>query len=494
MRRLILLAALVAVLATDWFVRAPSPRLLFGPTVGDIQATGAVVWCRVEGLAQVTCELRRVGAEGDVPRITAPTEVVCSHGSCSATFAVRDLAPDTTYSIVLPQVSSRPQRTFRTMPAPATPASVRFGFSADVGGQRIGRDVEQNFACFATLATQRLDAFVGLGDMIYADKAIYTRGRLGNRQIPLMNSLLLGRRDFWRHWRYLHQDPGFASFLREVTYVTCWDDHECFSDFGPGDDWGLLKPAREAVFEWNPVLGVPDEPQRLYRSLRWARHCELFLLDCRSERDRMSALDTRVEPKTMLGNSQRRWFYEALAASDATWKVVVSSVPLSCPTGSPKSGYGGWADSGTQTGYERELIAMLREMQRLGIRRPIFLTADVHHAEVLELVPFADDPGFRVLEVVVGPLNAGLFGRGLDTLDPTLHPRSLFYLDPDPAPKTLEEAKRLWNFGVIDINAKGRLRLEIVTVAGDTVYEIALDPEPPCFAEASGERGASSPK
>ena len=60
---------------------------------------------------------------------------------------------------------------------------------------------------------------------------------------------------------------------------------------------------------------------------------------------------------------------------------------------------------------------------------------------------------------------------------PALHPRSLFYLSPDPAPTTLEAAKRLWNFGVIAIGTGAALRLEIVTVAGDPVYQLDLSPD-----------------
>ena len=51
-------------------------------------------------------------------------------------------------------------------------------------------------------------------------------------------------------------------------------------------------------------------------------------------RDAIAAPDDPAHPKTMLGAEQLAWLEQALAASDATWKVIVCSVPLSIPTGS----------------------------------------------------------------------------------------------------------------------------------------------------------------
>jgi alkaline phosphatase D len=435
----------------------------------------------VEGLTQVTCQLRAANPEPQEPVFT-DVQRTRPQRSCAAKFGIRGLRPGTDYSITIPELGSKPVHHFRTMPSPspsptAKAGPLRLAFSADVGGQHIGRDVEQGFAGFPIIAARRPDVFIGLGDMIYADKSVPRHGRLGNRQVPLSNALLLCRRDYWRHWKYLHEDRGFAALLRQASYVLIWDDHECCSDAEPGGDWGMLGPARDALFEWNPVLGTAAEPQRLYRSLRWGPHCELFVLDCRSYRDPMAQLDDGREPKTMLGKAQREWLLRALTESDAQWQIIVSSVPLACPTGSKSHGYGGWTDNGTHTAYERELVDVLRALQRTGVRRPVFLSADVHHAEVLELAPFADDPGFHPLEVTVGPLNAGLFGRIESELDPRLHPRSLFYLS-GPAPDSLEAAKRMWNFGVIEIGADAALRLQIVTVAGDLVYQLDLPAEP----------------
>ena len=69
------------------------------------------------------------------------------------------------------------------------------------------------------------------------------------------------------------------------------------------------------------------------------------MLDTRQYRDANIADDSADRPKTMLGREQLTWLKESLAASDATWKVIVSSVPMSIPTGFPASGgRDGWAN------------------------------------------------------------------------------------------------------------------------------------------------------
>ena len=40
------------------------------------------------------------------------------------------------------------------------------------------------------------------------------------------------------------------------------------------------------------------------------------------------ATDSDAAPKTMLGREQLTWLKDTLAASDATWNVIVSSVPI----------------------------------------------------------------------------------------------------------------------------------------------------------------------
>jgi alkaline phosphatase D len=170
-----------------------------------------------------------------------------------------------------------------------------------------------------------------------------------------------------------------------------------------------------------------------------------------------------------------KWLTEKIAASNATWKLIVSSVPMSIPTGyQPENGRDGWANFDQDTGFERELLELLRALRTNGERNVVFITTDAHLAEVFRYTPFTDTPGFTVYEFVVGPLNAGISGnREYDT---TLNPEVLFFYAPEHSPATYAEAKPWFNFGVASVGPHGRLTVSIRNVSGSSVFELTLDP------------------
>ena len=291
---------------------------------------------------------------------------------------------------------------------------------------------------------------------------------------------------FWQHWRYNRADGASQRLLGTTSYVGVWDDHEVVNDFGPLTDAPstppytgvhLLPIGLDAFLDYTPISAMPASRGRLYRSLRWGRHLELFVLDTRQYRDANFAPDSPVQPKTMLGSQQLAWLKEGLARSDATWKVIVSSVPMSIPTGFPlTNGRDGWANFDQTTGFERELLDILRFMKEQGIENSVWITTDVHFAEVFRYRPFAEEPSFTVHELATGPLNAGIFPNR--DFDPTLNPERLFFYGPDSASAVTSwaEAKRWFNFGTLVVNREGRLTAGILNTAGETVYSLELAP------------------
>jgi alkaline phosphatase D len=172
------------------------------------------------------------------------------------------------------------------------------------------------------------------------------------------------------------------------------------------------------------------------------------------------------------------WLKEELAASDATWKVIVSSVPMSIPTGFPAvpNGRDGWANFDQATGYERELLDIFGFMHEHAIRNSVWITTDVHFAEAFRYVPFAADPGFAVHELVTGPMNAGIFPT--TDFDATLNPQRLAFFGP-PSPgavTTWTEAKHWFNLGELDVDSGGALTMRIVNTAGEIEFERTLTP------------------
>lgn len=432
-----------------------------------------------------------------VERLDAPTPALVREFELSVTgetdFAgrvvLRDLRPATPYRVVVRftdaagQTGSPEAALFTTAPRGRDPVPVRLAWGGDLAGQGVCRDAREGFPIFAHLLAERPDVFVGLGDMIYADDVCHPIGYYGNPQVPGEFGPAADLDGFRAHWRYNREDPGLRVLLASTPYVAVWDDHEIVNDAGPHHDTReappyragvpLLPLARRAFVEWNPLR--PE--QVLFRRLRWGRHLELFVLDTRSYRDPNGAPDTATVPKTLLGTAQRRWLEQKLAASNATWKVIVSSVPLAIPTGSLETGRDGWADDGSDGGFERELLALLEQLRHAEVRNLVWLTTDVHFAAAFRHTPFDDAPWFRLYEFASGPLNAGLFPN--PRVDATLNPERLLYYAPAEASDvtTFAEARRWFNFGVLDVAADGLLTARIVNGLGEEVFRLTLQAE-----------------
>ncbi|MBA3434294.1 MAG: alkaline phosphatase D family protein [Actinobacteria bacterium] len=188
-------------------------------------------------------------------------------------------------------------------------------------------------------------------------------------------------------------------------------------------------------------------------------------------------MDSAAQPKTMLGREQLAWLKQGLARSDATWKVIVSSVPLSIPTGFPATnGRDGWANFDQQTGFEQEALDILRHLASRGIENTAWVTTDVHFAEVFRYQPFPEKPAFSVYELATGPLNAGIFPNR--DYDQTLNPERLFFFGPETATavRSWEDAKQWFNFGTLEIAVDGQLTAGIVDTAGRKRFSLELPP------------------
>ena len=455
------------------------PEVTHGVAVGDVSARSAVLWARADREAALQVRL-----SGGSHRAIEPVTVRASD-DFTGQVALEGLRPGRLYEYrVWFRSGDRNgpivQGSFWTPPAGDQPAPVRLAFGGDVAGQNVCRDAAEGFPIMDTIRAWAPDVFVGLGDMIYADNACDPSGRYGNSQVGGVG-IATDLPGFWSHWRYNRADPASQRLLRGTSYVGVWDDHEVVNDFGPLTDAPTAPPytgahllplGLAAFVDYTPLAG--DE---LYRSLRWGQHLELFVLDTRRYRDANFAPDTAAQPKTMLGHAQLAWLKAGLAASSATWKVIVSSVPMSIPTGfPPTNGRDGWANFDQQTGYERELLDILRFLADRGIDDTFWITTDVHFAEAFRYRPFADRPTFVVHELATGPLNAGIFPNR--AFDETLHPERLFFFGPATAEAVTSwaEAKRWFNFGTLEVATDGTLTAAIVDTAGHVQFSLELAP------------------
>jgi alkaline phosphatase D len=451
-------------------------HLTHGVAVGEVSATTAVVWGRCSRDATLyVASGDHLDDRVEVGVATDFTGRIALHGlepgkshTFSAWCAVGDPLTDGS--------DSAGQGAFRTAPDPSRPQPLRFAFGGDVGGQNVCRDEPRGYPIFDLIAAQRPDFFVGLGDMIYADDPCRHEGRYGSNPQVVGPPPATNLEGFRAHWRYNRADEHTRRVLRTTPYYAVWDDHETANDAGPHDDLTALAPgthllplALQAFLDYQPLIPPRDDPTRLYRSVRWGKHAELFLLDTRQYRAANTAADGDAAPKSMLGAAQLMWLERALRASDATWKILVASVPLSIPTGS--AARDGFASGDSTGGFEHEAARIFEVLRQAGIRNHLWITTDVHFATGFVYRPFADDPTWLSHEVICGPLNAGIYPNL--AVDPTFRPERLFlYAPPAPASiASIEEAIGWFNFGLIDIAADGTLTAAIIDGRGRRVWE-----------------------
>ncbi|MFQ5698232.1 MAG: alkaline phosphatase D family protein [Myxococcota bacterium] len=453
-------------------------------------ATRALVWVRAASPGTVEVVAR--AESGPEIRVRGPVQ---EDRDRTALLRLRGLVPGSRirFSVRLLEAGG-PGRaihgSFRTPPRANVAAPVRMAFGGDLGGQNVCRDLSEGFGIFHALDRYAPDVFVALGDMIYADGECLAHGRYRNAQLPGSAGAARDLESFRAHWRYARADPSFRKLLSHTSYVATWDDHEVSDDFGPLHDTGAAPPEAAAThllplglrafLEYNPVRSAgPASPHRLFRSLRFGRHLELFVLDTRQYRDSNAAPDaSRGPPKSLLGRAQRRWLERALASSDATWKVIASSVPLSIPTGvRPGEGRDGWANGEGATGFETELWEIVQSLEESSIRESVWITADVHHAALIRYTPLpVRDPALHLHEVVAPALWAGVGAfRGLD---PSFGPELRFVHAPqDPsALHSLPEARGYMGFGALEVDASGRLTIRLLDAQGASLYAETLLP------------------
>jgi len=470
------LFTLTLCLLTCTAAAASESAVTHGIAAGEITDTSAVLWTRCSSASDVRFEVRPE-PKGGLPPVPARAA-----DDFTAQIAVTGLAPRTayTYSARCAPGAAPVTGRFVTAPPANEATAVRFAWGGDLGGQNVCRDAARGYFVFDAIAAQRPDFFVALGDMIYADDPCRPVGLYGNPQIPGPPSPAGDLATFRAYWRYNRADAAFQRFLATVPTYAVWDDHEVANDVGPHHDSGRFTDGRHllplgltAFLDYNPLRPVAGADNRLYRRVRWGRNLELFLLDTRQYRDANGAADSVDHPKSMLGPEQRAWLERSLVASDATWRVIVTSVPLSFPTGGPTHPADSWANGGGPGGFARELQGLLAVLRAHDMRNVVWISTDIHFTTVFRLRPFSDAPDLVTYEIETGPLNSGVFPR--PKFDATFGAAQLFrYPEPLGATPTFAAAARGFTFGVMRIDDAGAAAIDVVTALGETVYTLPL--------------------
>lgn len=390
-----------------------------GVASGDVTADAAVLWTVADDGDRVLAELSTDSVFAEhVTAVEAETSAARDH---TVKVRVDGLNAGTRYWYRFRAgTATSATGTFTTAPDATASAPVRFVFSGDSDGSR-QNDGSPPFNEFEVLDAARAEDpafFLYFGDTIYADHK------------PTVTTLEGYRAKYRENRGY----RALRDILAAAPAYTMWDDHEVVNDFaGTTVDRTMFEDGRRAFREFMPIDDRGD-PATLYRSFRWGRDLDIFILDERSYRDEHAGavcdddplparafpgapdavravgsfaqlpeslpggcLGTLDDPaRTLLGAEQQTAFERWLTTTDATWKVVVNEVPIQALLFLP---YDRWE------GYAAERREILRYIRDNDVRNVVFVTTDFH-ANIfgpVRIDPFDGAPPVAY-EAVAGPI------------------------------------------------------------------------------------------
>ncbi len=223
---------------------------------------------------------------------------------------------------------------------------------------------------FSTIANYAPDVFVFLGDNIYAD----------TEDMAVMRS----------KYQKLGNNPYYNELKRITDIVATWDDH----DFGVNDGgkhYPKKNESKELFLEFfeEPKNSPRRNHEGIYISYMYSfkgYSIQLILLDLRTFRDDLN-LRAKTEPnpfpysnrynphtdtsKTITGETQWKWLEEQVAKNSD-----VTLIGTSTQFGITYNGYEAWAN------FPHEQQRLVNLIQKLKKERVIFLSGDVHYAEI----------------------------------------------------------------------------------------------------------------
>lgn len=208
-------------------------------------------------------------------------------------------------------VTDRIETTFTSAPAKQHPSPV--SFTVVTGSRWKTMDHPDGHNIYVAMKEMNPSFFVHTGDIVYYDHLH-----------PYATHIDLAR----FRWNRMYGLPRIVAFHNQVPSYFIRDDHDTWQN----DCWPGMTPRMgnftlaegQAVFREQ----VPMSP-RTYRTFRWGRDLQVWMTEGRDYRSRNTMEDG--PGKTIWGPEQMAWFKRTVAASDATFKILISPSPIVGP-------------------------------------------------------------------------------------------------------------------------------------------------------------------
>jgi alkaline phosphatase D len=410
---------------SDWAGLGEPDLALFPLAVqsGDPRPDGLMLWTRYEGAAalEVVVVEWTDGAWKDLATVPAVPVDGYVH------VVLDDLAADRPISFQFRDADGAlsPVGLSRTAMAAGTLGVVRFGATSCCS---FNNDPFPNMS--HAVARGPMDFFLWTGDAVYADGSVTLA-------------------EYRAEWYRAQQTSGFQDVMTAAPMLMTWDDHEVNNNWNTdGATAEQIQNGRQAMFEHNPIRRDDSAPERIWRKYRFGLTCEVFVLDCRGERD--------LDAMKYISDEQMQWLKDGLAASPCTWKVLVNSVPIA---NFPAAYDVLDLDLDRWEGFPASRQQLLDHIDQSGITGVLFVSGDLHHCSIGRLE--TSGPASRMFDVLVGPAGSVLNAAGV------------YLMDADPNQWIWSDAD--WNTVRFELYGDGVARIDYVRDTGETLCSAVID-------------------
>ena len=207
------------------------------------------------------------------------------------------------------RVSASIEGKFNTAPAADVPAEVNFIVTTGTSYPDV--DSETGYKIYPNSLKLDPEFFVHTGDIVYYDQMAKTAD--------------LAR---W-HWDRMYSYTNNIEYHRQVASYFIKDDHDTWmNDCYPGMETRFMG---EFTYEEGTEIFLYEVPmgERTYRTIRWGKDLQIWLMEGRDFRSPNSMPDG--PEKTIWGKVQMDWLKSTVQESDATFKVLISPTPIVGP-------------------------------------------------------------------------------------------------------------------------------------------------------------------
>src|SRR3954465_15890183 len=296
----------VGTIAMPYLSRAADrPVVTHGVQSGDIGADGGVVWARADRASQMMVEVATTESFANAKAL--PPIAALPESDFTAKMLLENLpaGQDIFYRVKFRDLAHTDIQSeaavgrFRT--APANRRDVSFVWGGDVAGQGWGINPDDGgMFTFSAMRKHRPDFFLHSGATIYAAGPIQSEVKLAdgktwkNVTIPEKAKVAETLDEYRAAHKYNLTDDNVRAFNAEVPIFVQWDDHEVTNNWSQSKELPATYKVRDiellaaragrAFHEMYPMRESIVEPGRIYRTLNYGPHLDVFMLDERSYR------------------------------------------------------------------------------------------------------------------------------------------------------------------------------------------------------------------